>query len=145
MGWLDWYALYNKSSWLISRTLLGNKKGLTFVRMFFLIIFLKQTADWNPFFEFQSPAFCKKRIQKTSIPTNVKPFLFCEGFKNTEWAFRYWEKSKQTSCNLPLVAVHHFCLTKGFQKTPYYSAIYRSKRYLTVFYITQIVPSFVVL
>ena len=30
----------------------------------------------------------------------------------------YWDKSKQTSCNIPLVAVYHFCLTKGFQKHP---------------------------
>ena len=45
----------------------------------------------------------------------------------------------------PLVAVHHFCLTKGFQKTPNYSAIYQLERHLTVFYIAQIVPSFVVL
>ena len=57
----------------------------------------------------------------------------------------YSDKSKQTSCNLPLVALHHFCLTKGFQKTPDYSAIYRSERNLTVFYIAQIMPSFVVL
>ena len=39
----------------------------------------------------------------------------------------------------PLVAVHHFCLTKGFQKTPN-RAIYRSERHLTIFYIAQIVP-----
>ena len=43
------------------------------------------------------------------------------------------------------MAVHHFCLTNVFQKTPNYSAIYRLKRHLTVFYIAQIVPSFVVL
>ena len=57
----------------------------------------------------------------------------------------YWDKSKQTAHNLPLVAVRYFCLTKGFQKTPNYSAIYRSERHLTVSYIAQIVPSFVVL
>ena len=32
---------------------------------------------------------------------------------------------QQISCNLPLVALHHFCLTKGFPKTPHYSAIWR--------------------
>ena len=36
-------------------------------------------------------------------------------------------------------------MTKGFQKTPDYSAIYRLERHLTVFYIAQNVPSFVVL
>ena len=58
---------------------------------------------------------------------------------------RHWDKSKQTSCNLPLVAVHYFCLTEGFQKSPDYSAIYRSERHLTVFYFVQIVSSFGVL
>ena len=29
---------------------------------------------------FESAACCKKRIQKTSILTNVWPFLFCQGF-----------------------------------------------------------------
>ena len=43
------------------------------------------------------------------------------------------------------MAVHHFCLTKGFQKTPDYSAIYHLESHLTVFYIAQIVPSFVFL
>ena len=57
----------------------------------------------------------------------------------------YWDKSKQTARNLPLVDVHYFCLTKGFQRTPNFSAIYRSERHLTVSYIAQIVPSFVVL
>ena len=43
------------------------------------------------------------------------------------------------------MAVHYFCLTKEFQKPPDYSAIYQLERNLTVFYIAQIVPSFVVL
>ena len=34
----------------------------------------------NPFIEFESAACCKKRFQKTSIPRNVWPFLFCQGF-----------------------------------------------------------------
>ena len=63
--------------------------------------------------------------------------------------FLYWEKSKQTSCNLPLVAGHHFRLTNEFQKTVnctelqcswQCSAIYQSEHHLTVFYIAQIVP-----
>ena len=41
--------------------------------------------------------------------------------------------------------MHHFCVTKEFQITPDYSVIYRLERHLTVFYIAQIVPSFVVL
>ena len=57
----------------------------------------------------------------------------------------YSAAKQQISCNLPLVAVHHFRLTKGFQKTPDYSAIYRLEGHLTVSYIAQIVPSFVVL
>ena len=59
-----------------------------------------------------------------------------------EFVFR---QIKTNFMYLPLVAVHHFCLTKLLQKTPNYSAIYQSKRHLTVFYIAQIVPSFVVL
>jgi hypothetical protein len=31
-------------------------------------------------FEFESAACCNKSIQKTSIPTNVWHFLFCQGF-----------------------------------------------------------------
>ena len=54
---------------------------------------------------------------------------------------------KQILGRLPLAAVHHFHLTKGFQKTSDCSAIYRSERHLTVFYIAQIQigPGFVVL
>ena len=50
-----------------------NKKGLTFVGMLVLL---------NHFFEFLSAACCKKRIKKKNIPTNVRPFLFREGFRN---------------------------------------------------------------
>ena len=42
------------------------------------------------------------------------------------------------------MAVHHFRLTKGFQKTSDYSAIYRLQCHLTLFYIDQIVPNYVV-
>ena len=43
---------------------------------------------WNacflyPFFEFVSAVCCKKRIQKTSILTKIRTFLFREGF--SEW------------------------------------------------------------
>ena len=49
-----------------------NKKCLNFVGMLvFGILFLN--------FNQLPPA--KKRIQKTRIPTNLRPFLFCEGFK----------------------------------------------------------------
>ena len=40
----------------------------------------------------------------------------------------------------PSGVLHHFHLTKGFQKTPDYSAIYRSERHPIVFHIDQIVP-----
>ena len=55
--------------------------------------------------------------------------------------FCHWDKSKQTSCNLPLVAVYHLF----DQGVPNYSAVYQLKRHLRVFYIAQIVSSFVVL
>ena len=91
-----------------------------------------------------------KRISTfcSCLLSNLLNFRLNFVFKNSSqlvWVSFSWDKSKQTSCNLPLVAVHHFCLTKGFQKTPDYSAIYRLERHLTVFYIAQIVPSFVVL
>ena len=49
---------------------------------------------------------------------SAKLFKWGHANKRAGWSkCVYWDKSKQTSCNLPLVAVHHFCLTKGFQKT----------------------------
>jgi hypothetical protein len=46
---------------------------------------------------------------------------------------------------LPLAAVHHFHLTKGFpNKLPTTAPSSQSERHLTVFYVDQIVPGFVV-
>ena len=59
--------------------------------------------------------------------------------------FPYWNKSKQTSCSLPLVAAHPFCLTNGFQKLSTTLPSTNQNAILTVFCIAQIVPSFVVL
>ena len=56
----------------------------------------------------------------------------------------YSTAKQQISCNLPVVAVHHFCLTKGFPKTPNCSTTYQSENHLTVFYIDHFVPCSVV-
>ena len=76
---------------------------------------------WNP--SGSTEALFQRWIHLAMFELGVDPIFHLLGTWN-------WDKSKQTSCNLPLVAVHHFCLTKGFQKTPNYSAIYRSKRHL---------------
>ena len=94
-----------------------------------------------------------KLVLKKTVNLIFGSFLdiwnYCAGARTlaTSCKLKSWELSSfsSTSCNLPLVAVHHFCLTKGFQKTPNYSAIYRLESHLTVFYIAQIMPSFVVL
>ena len=68
----------------------------------------------------------KKWFKKNAICLFVKI-----GFENSG-------SKQQISCNLPLAAVHHFCLTKGFLKTPNNSTTYQSEHHLTVFYIDQI-------
>ena len=54
-----------------------------------------------------------RSIRLIKLPCFLKRFFFC-----TLLQIYHWDKSKQTSCNLPLVAVHYFCLTKWFQKLP---------------------------
>ena len=49
---------------------------------------------------------------------------------------------RQIKWHLYLAAVHHFCLTKGFQKTCDFSAIYRSDRHLMIFNIALTVLGF---
>ena len=57
-------SFYLKPSW--------NKKGLTFVGMLFF---------WILFFWTLISCLLQKKIQKSRIPTNVRPFLFREGFR----------------------------------------------------------------
>ena len=70
-----------------------NKKGQTFVGM---LVF------GMSFFEFQSPAYCKKRQVKTSIPTNIWFFLFWQlywgiGFIMKSFFIRFcWPDEKIT-------------------------------------------------
>ena len=64
---------YVMKTWIIvSLKLCQNKKSQNLLGCSFFQSF---------FFKFESAACCKKKIQKTSIPANVRLFLFCQDFR----------------------------------------------------------------